>query len=98
MELQEVDLVKLIEDTVEGCWIGQKARFLLEGDSGIGSVYAPPTLKGANDKGEHVEFIIDIGLRDKGWKIRCEKGGIRRVLMNLISNSLKFTKVGLVTF
>ncbi len=26
--------------------------------------------------------------------VKCEKGGIRRVLMNLFGNSLKFTTVG----
>lgn len=29
----------------------------------------------------------------KGWLYKCEKGGIRRVLMNIFGNSLKFTTV-----
>jgi signal transduction histidine kinase len=29
----------------------------------------------------------------QGWMVRCEKGGLRRVLMNLVGNSLKFTTV-----
>lgn len=29
----------------------------------------------------------------QGWILKCEKGGIRRVLMNLFGNSLKFTAV-----
>ena len=29
----------------------------------------------------------------QGWTLRCEKGGIRRILMNVFGNSLKFTSV-----
>lgn len=112
-----VDLASLVESTVEGCWIGQRARFF-HGDSDIGSFYAPPAPSGLLPKHQrdtvgaklaHVETVIDIAKREKvnelsrrytdyqGWKVRCEKGGLRRVLMNLVGNSLKFTTVGLTT-
>lgn len=32
----------------------------------------------------------------QGWLLKFEKGGIRRVLMNLFGNSLKFTSDGYV--
>lgn len=84
--------MQLVEEAVEGCWIGHRAR--LPASSEIGSVYAPPSqgsqLAFARTA---VETVIDVGLRNKGWQLVCEKGGIRRVLMNLIGNSLKFTTV-----
>lgn len=92
MNCNRVDLMQLVEEAVEGCWIGYRAR--LPARSEIGSVYAPPSsgsqLAFARTS---VETVIDVGLRDKGWQLICEKGGIRRVLMNLIGNSLKFTSV-----
>lgn len=98
-----VDLSRLVEETVEGCWIGQRARSY-QGQSGIGSFYSPPAANlVANDQRpsiaqqlRHVETVIDIGQREQGWHVRCEKGGIRRVLMNLIGNSLKFTTDGYI--
>jgi signal transduction histidine kinase len=33
----------------------------------------------------------------QGWSLKCEKGGIRRVLMNVFGNSLKFTTVRRLT-
>jgi signal transduction histidine kinase len=91
-----VDMMQLIEEAVEGCWIGHKARMsAIESD--IGSVYAPPPpgSSGASDAGiqNHVETVVDIGRRAGGWVVKCEKGGIRRVLMNILGNSLKFTTV-----
>lgn len=98
IKLSKVNLATLIEQTVEGCWVGQRARTFL-GDNEVGSYYAPDSQVkpqrssiGAADA-MPVEIVIDIAHRDKGWNVRCEKGGLRRVLMNLIGNSLKFTKV-----
>ncbi|KAG2740736.1 hypothetical protein P692DRAFT_20288899 [Suillus brevipes Sb2] len=45
---------------------------------------------------KHVEIIVDIDRREGGWILKCDKGGIRRVLMNLFGNSLKFTTDGYV--
>jgi len=36
---------------------------------------------------------LELIVRLQGWELKCEKGGIRRVLMNLFGNSLKFTAV-----
>lgn len=61
-----VDLMQLVEDAVDGCWIGYRARSAVTGgDSGIGSVYSPPK----DDKGspvaatrkKYVETVVDIG-------------------------------------
>ena len=69
----------------------------LPASSEIGSVYAPPASLAAPSLAfarTAVETVIDVGLRNRGWMLVCEKGGIRRVLMNIIGNSLKFTAVG----
>ncbi|KAA1467327.1 hypothetical protein DENSPDRAFT_236297 [Dentipellis sp. KUC8613] len=92
----KVDLMQLVEEAVEGCWIGYRARTSTLNDSEIGSLYAPP--KEDNSAAKHVEIVIEIGDHEpgKGWVVKCERGGIRRVLMNIFGNSLKFTTDGYV--
>ncbi|ORY32803.1 hypothetical protein BCR39DRAFT_521649, partial [Naematelia encephala] len=101
IKLDRVNLAQLVESTVEGSWIGQRARLFL-GESEIGSFYAPESndklSRAAADRhtAPEVETVIDIGCREKGWTVKCEKGGLRRVLMNLVGNSLKFTSTGYI--
>ena len=73
IRLARVNLASLVEQTVEGCWLGQRAR-LFHGDSDIGSFYAPPPPSGLLPKEErstvgetlaHVETVIDIAQREK---------------------------------
>ncbi|KAJ7671630.1 atypical/HisK protein kinase [Mycena polygramma] len=96
----KVDLMQLIEEAVDGCWIGHRARTAIMGDTVIGSVYSPP--EESSSPKQLVETVVDIGWRKAasfpayGWTLKCEKGGIRRVLMNVFGNSLKFTTNGYV--
>ncbi|PIL35743.1 hypothetical protein GSI_02473 [Ganoderma sinense ZZ0214-1] len=96
IHLSRVNLMQLVEEATEGCWIGHRARMFT---SEIGSVYSPPRHQhtaSIPNRNKHVETVIDVGHCESGWTLRCEKGGIRRVLMNLFGNSLKFTSDGYV--
>jgi hypothetical protein len=57
----------LVEEAVDGCWIGHRARTAIIRDSGIGSVYSPPKEEQGQlpspTRGKHVETIVDIGFR-----------------------------------
>lgn len=64
--INRVDLMQLVEDAVDGCWIGYRARSAITGD-GIGSVYSPPrdgkeSPVAATHK-RFVETVVDIGYR-----------------------------------
>ncbi|KAI0050450.1 hypothetical protein FA95DRAFT_1555569 [Auriscalpium vulgare] len=97
IHLTKVDLMQLVEEAVDGCWIGHRARTHAFNDSEIGSLYSPPWQDpNSNKVKKHVEIVVEIGDREAGWALKCEKGGIRRVLMNLFGNSLKFTSDGYI--
>ena len=73
IKLARVKLAKLVETTVESCWIGQRAR-LFHGDAELGSFYAPPAHTSMVSKTQrasvqadlaHVETVIDIAQREK---------------------------------
>ncbi len=56
-----------MEEAVDGCWVGYRARTAIMGDSGIGSVYSPPKEESGDSpvvtKHRYVETVIDIGYR-----------------------------------
>ena len=65
--LLSVDLVQLVEEAMEGCWIGYRARLPAMNHSEVGSVYAPPKqdsqLSSVAFANSPVEAVIDIAFR-----------------------------------
>jgi hypothetical protein len=61
IKYRRVNLMNLVEEAVEGCWIGHHARMSSLINSEIGSVYAPPS-QSATDS-NHVETVVDIDYR-----------------------------------
>lgn len=61
--ISRIDVLQLIEEAVEGSWIGHRARmFSRQQESEIGSLYAPPR----QDSGKKlVEIVIEIGDREE---------------------------------
>ncbi len=59
--------MQLVEEAVDGCWVGHRARQAIVGDTGIGSVYSPPEEEGAplTMRSNHVETVIEIGHRQQ---------------------------------
>jgi hypothetical protein len=67
IRLISVDLMQLVEEAVDGCWIGYHARTSVLSESEIGSVYSPPEVEGelisSPSSRRQVETIVDIGRR-----------------------------------
>jgi hypothetical protein len=62
--IYRIDVLQLVEEAVEGSWIGHRARMLSrQQESEIGSLYAPPKQDGSGKK--LVEIVIEIGDRDQ---------------------------------
>ena len=97
---RNVDLAVLTEEVVEGVATGHafndpQNRALHEetgdtvshGRTASGSTMSAP-------RRPDVEVIIEIAKQD--WTYWCEPGSMRRIVMNLVGNSLKYTKAGFV--
>lgn len=104
IKLSKTNLTDLILQTVECCWLGARGKSMQQGEESLGSFYAP-IVQGLLPHEErvqvqhalaHVETVLDLGPREGGWNVICETGGLRRSLMNIYSNALKFTKDGYV--
>ncbi len=78
-----INVLQLIEEAVEGSWIGHRARiFIRQQESEIGSLYAPPRQDGSSKK--LVEVVIEIGDREEvsknGAPFPCAVGPVPRCL------------------
>jgi len=85
-----VDLLQLIEEAAECGWMGAKAIY--EAAVGLAGDTLPLAQEDARAS-TNVELVIDVEHSDEGWDFRCEKNGLRRILLNVLSNAVKFTEV-----
>ncbi|KAL1638759.1 hypothetical protein SLS58_008573 [Diplodia intermedia] len=77
-----VDLARLVEEVVEGAFIGNVSQTAISSHDGLAA--APAVL-----------VTVDIEKRD-GWSLRTEPGAWRRIVMNIFGNALKYTARGTV--
>lgn len=83
--LAVADLDQIVEDVAKATWVRKRRVDIVSADV-AGSKTGPESI--------NVDLILDIEARHEGWAAKVDKGGLKRVLLNLIGNSLKFTPAG----
>ncbi|GAA6059846.1 hypothetical protein JCM10212_003758 [Sporobolomyces blumeae] len=83
------DLETLAEDVSKAVWVRKKRTDLVSADAAA-SNGKPETEKGK------VDVILEVQERTEGWGVWVDAGGMKRVLLNILGNALKFTKNGYV--
>ncbi|KAJ5473035.1 hypothetical protein N7530_007036 [Penicillium desertorum] len=91
--LVATDVAILAEEVVEGICLGN-----VYGQSSTASadlpVLMPHQTKSQNQR-SNVEVVIDVPFRD--WVYRTQPGALRRIIMNIFGNAMKYTEFGRVT-
>lgn len=91
---RKVDIAILTEEVVEGVASGHvfnhQSQTIRREEMSSGIITSDPlALRRSN-----VELIVEIPQQD--WTYWCEPGSIRRIVMNLVGNALKYTQTGFV--
>lgn len=94
------DVAILTEDVVDSVFMGhchmQKSTTSANPSKNFPATL-PSKLPGDDDAGysSNVELVVDIA--DKDWMYKVQPGLLRRLIMNLLGNALKYTKKGSVS-
>lgn len=110
--MAEIDLAVVVEEVVEAVCAGHAFKKMHTGElatpsdsrsgsitslsrtSSIGTSKSIPA-DGSNLRDGEVSVLLDISPRI-GWKVRTQPGALRRIIMNLLGNALKYTSSGFV--
>ncbi|KAJ5780431.1 CheY-like superfamily [Penicillium paradoxum] len=87
------DVAILAEEVIEGICLGH-----VYGQSSTASADLPvlmPHHPKMQNQRSSVEVVIDVSFRD--WVYRTQPGALRRIIMNLFGNAMKYTDSGRVT-
>ncbi|CAB4395335.1 unnamed protein product [Rhizophagus irregularis] len=128
---ERIDLVKLLEEVSEACFVGQQMvtaiyndnnkitnsinknndeeNLLMENNNNNNNNNTAITQarkkrvydllhpnQSHHQQADDVLLMIDVEPRDAGWWVMAEDGALKQLLMNIIGNSMKFTKKGYV--
>ncbi|KAJ5610325.1 hypothetical protein N7510_007044 [Penicillium lagena] len=95
------DIATLTEDVVDSVCLGhshiQRTATLTNHLTGVLPISSPTPATESNkvDSNPDVEVIVDIG--DNDWLYKVQPGSLRRLIMNLLGNALKYTQKGLIS-
>jgi signal transduction histidine kinase/ActR/RegA family two-component response regulator len=78
----DVDLPRLVEDVVESVHVGHEFQKLSFGQT-----------EQANSVKDPVRFVVHFEPGDN-WRFHVQPGAIRRIIMNVLGNALRFTSSG----
>ncbi|CDZ97827.1 two-component sensor molecule [Phaffia rhodozyma] len=101
-ELSVVNLADFIEETaIAVCASHQFSQAQRNQMAGaIGSLYCPRKLSSdinIDPNETPVEVLLDFGSKDfDTWNVKIDKGAVRRAVVNLLTNALKYTSKGYV--
>ena len=79
------DLAQLAEDVAKATWVRKRRTDLVSVDNVTGMPHTPTG---------KVDVILQVEDRLGGWIAWLDTGGMRRVLLNVLGNALKFTTKG----
>ena len=98
--LKLVDIVAVIEDVIESVYSGQILSGAMTSGNNASGRWSLDTTGDHNGaakvtKLERIDVFVDAAPRN--WEFVLEPGALRRVVMNVFGNALKYTEVGTVS-
>ncbi|GAA6060415.1 hypothetical protein JCM10212_002183 [Sporobolomyces blumeae] len=88
--LTETDLASLVEGVMMSTWVKKRRTDLATLDLGSVPIDGRTPLKETGA----VDLILEVSEKDNGWEVMTDVPGLKRVLLNIVGNALKFTKTG----
>jgi signal transduction histidine kinase len=97
----DVDVASICESAVQSVCVGSALDRRLSEDtvphesamSGNTAIYSLPDISNAEPT-KHGSVAVILYISPGHWAFHCAPGAIQRILMNLVGNSLKYTKSG----
>jgi signal transduction histidine kinase len=94
-----VDLAVLVEEVVDSIAAGHTFKKLpipgISEDAGAGTVLVPDATTAALSEPGTVSILMDVCSKTS-WMVKTQPGALRRIIMNLFGNALKYTTSGVV--